>query len=83
MKKDTRESKETVICYIINIVSLILVMLVYYGLVVILAIGLLIYWYDVTYNSNDDAFGENSPFNLKFNSEFKTDEEIKAIEGFD
>ena len=29
MKKDTRESKETVISYIVNIVSLILVMLVF------------------------------------------------------
>ena len=58
-------------------------MLVYYGLVVIITIGLLIYWYDSAYNSNDDAFGDNSSFNLKFNSEFKTDEEIKAIDGFD
>jgi hypothetical protein len=56
LKKDTRESKETVISYIVNIVSLILVMLVYYGLVVILALGLFIYWYDRAYNTNDDAY---------------------------
>ena len=36
--------------------GLILVMLVYYGLVVILALGLFIYWYDRAYNTNDDAF---------------------------
>ena len=78
LKKDTRESKETVICYIINIISLILVMLVYYGLVVIILIGLLIYWYDMSYNQQDEAFGENSPFSSNYMAEFKTEEEIKA-----
>ena len=49
-------------------------MLVYYGLVVILALGLFIYWYDRAYNTNDDVY--DNQFNLKY--ELRTPEEIEA-----
>ena len=44
------ESTQTVMMYFINLVSLIIVMLLYYGLVIIIFITLLIHLYDYNYN---------------------------------
>ena len=49
------ESNVTIALYFLNLLSFILVMLVYYGLVIILVITMLIHIYDYNYNYEEWA----------------------------
>lgn len=73
----TQESVYTISAYFTNIISFVLVMLLYYGLVIILIIALLIQLYDWNYNHEIfmDAY-------VKKTHEFRTQEEIDGqVEG--
>jgi len=66
------ESNNTIALYFINLVTFILTMLVFYGLVSIIAITLTIYLYDYTYNYEDLMQGNNVVTTTEDTTEFKT-----------
>jgi len=66
------ESNQTVFLYFANLISLILIMLVYYGLVVILLIAIMIQLYD--YNYNHEEFVKHAY--PAMGNEFRSQEEI-------
>lgn len=71
------ESNQTVFLYFANLISLILIMLVYYGLVVILLIAIMIQFYD--YNYNHEEFVKHAYPTIgqdMIHNEFRSQEEI-------
>lgn len=51
----TVESSQTVGCYLINLLTFIVALVVYYGLIIIFIIATLLHWYD---KSDEEYFSE-------------------------
>lgn len=51
----TVESSQTVGCYLINLLTFIAALVVYYGLIIIFTIATLLHWYD---KSDEEYFSE-------------------------
>ena len=55
LARETRESNQTLIFYFVNLVTLILSLMIFYGLIVVFTLAMAVHWYDRIVNAGDYA----------------------------